>query len=147
VKPVLQALVLAERIYQDISGKKIIAGTFHGIVIRRGPPIKEETDDEGTVVRRTIRGGTDGGSPYAYVSLTDVCDNTQLCLQFVNLTKNEVMFKQDITVRCADRLQTVEIVAALPTLRVPEAGTYAFEIVCEEEIIGSHRLIAKEAAN
>ncbi len=144
MKPVLQALVLAERVYQDISGKKIIAGTFHGIVIRSGAPINEETDDEGNVVRRTILGGTDGGSPYAYISLTDVCDNTQLCLQFVNLTKNAVMFKQDITVRSTARLRTGEIVAALPPLTVPEAGTYAFEIVCEDEIIGSHRLIANE---
>jgi len=36
VKPVLQALPLADRIYQDTTGKHIIAGTFNRMVFVKG---------------------------------------------------------------------------------------------------------------
>jgi hypothetical protein len=84
------------------------------------------------------------GSPYVYISLTDVFGNPRLALQFVNLSKNVVLFGTDIEVSCDDRLGTVEVVLALPPLSVQEEGTYAFEVVCEGEILGSHRITARE---
>ncbi len=140
MKPVLQALVLAERIYETTSGQKIIAGTFNCIKLRKQQPPEEATDAGGRQVY-LVQGGTPG-SPYAYISLTDVCDNTKLDLQFVSLTRNKVLFETGMMVNADNRLQTVEIIAALPRLVVPEPGTYAFEIVCEGEIIGSHRIVA-----
>ena len=85
-----------------------------------------------------------GGSPYAYVSLTDVCENTLLQVQFVNLTKNAVLFSKEVTVNCPDRLATVELVLPLPPLPVHEPGIYAFEVVCEGDILGSCRIKAEE---
>ena len=83
------------------------------------------------------------GSPYAYLSLTDVCDNTVLSVQFTYLTKNEVLFKTDLQIGCKDRLGTVEIVLPLPPLPVQQAGTYTLEVVCEGEIIGSSEIRRK----
>ena len=143
MKPVLQALVLAEHVYQDVTGKKIIAGTFNQILFRRQPPIREVALPDGRTAKQMF-GGMQGGSPYVYISLTDVCDKTKLILQFVNLTKNAVLFGTEIDVACDDRLGTVEVVLALPALPVQEEGTYAFEVVCEGEILGSHRVIAGE---
>ena len=143
MKPVLQALVLAERVYQDVSGKKIIAGTFNRVRFIRKPPIREVERPNGTK-ETLIPGGLHGGSPYAYISLTDVGQNTVLLLQFVNLTKNVVLFGKQLTVDCKDRLATVELVLALPPLRITEEGVYAFEIVCEQEILGSCRIHATE---
>jgi hypothetical protein len=143
VKPVLQALVLAERVYEDKGGQKIIAGTFNGFRFSRSSPVQEVVGPDG-VRRKTVKGGVDVGSPWAYLSLTDVWDDTKLEFQFVSLTKNQVIFRTELLVQCDDRLATVEIVVPLPKLNVPESGIYAFEVLCEGEIIGSHRIIAEE---
>jgi hypothetical protein len=143
VKPVLQALVLAEHVYTDLSGRKIVAGTFNGVSFSRKPLIREVQQPDGTKTH-LMPGGMHGGSPYAYISLTDVGENTVLLFQFVNLTKNAVLFMNQLTVDCKDRLATVELVLPLPPLGISEEGVYAFEVVCEGEILGSSRIIAKE---
>jgi hypothetical protein len=139
VKPVLQALVLAERVWRTEDGRFIIAGTFQGIGIRKPQPPKDSKEASGP----EIISGNVPGSPYAYISLTDVCDGTKLELQFVSLTRNKVLFEQEITIESKDRLRVVEVLAALPPIRVPEPGVYAFEVVCEGEILGSSRISAR----
>jgi hypothetical protein len=141
VKPVLQALVLAEHVYEDkLSGKKIIAGTFNRLVMSKTPPIREVETPDGAKQTLVRSGGS--GAPYAYISFTDVCDSTECELQFVSLTRNQVIFRNSVVIQCDDRLRTIEIIAPLPRLPIPEPGVYAFEIVCEGEVIGSHRIIA-----
>jgi hypothetical protein len=143
VKPVLQALVLAERVYQDITGKKIIAGTFNRVGFTLQPPVREVELPDGSK-QIQIPGGMHGGSPYGYISLVDVCKGTRLLLQFVNLTKNAVLFGTELTVNSDDRLQAIELVVPLPPLPIQEPGIYAFEVVCEGEILGSYRITAEE---
>jgi hypothetical protein len=143
VKPVLQALVLAEHVYQDVTGKKIIAGTFNKLSFSRRNLAKEVEQPDGTK-QTLVPGGVHGGSPYAYVSLTDASDGTKLLLQFVNLSRNLVLFKSEATLTGVERLATTELVFPLPILPVVEPGAYAFEIVCEGEILGSYRITAEE---
>jgi hypothetical protein len=138
VKPVLQALVLAERIWHTDDGRQIIAGTFNAVVIQPVP----EPPTTSTSEPRIAKGGIPG-TPSAYISLTDVCDGTKLLLQFVSLTRNQVLFEKEIEVKCKDRLAVIEIVVPLPQLPMHGPGVYAFEIVCEGEVIGSSRIIAK----
>lgn len=142
VIPVLQALILCERIYETVNGQKVIAGTFNLVTIGDSAnSVTTESDVHGNQVK-AVRGGQ-AGSIHVYISLTDVCDKTKLELQFVSLTSNKVLFGQSLQIDCKDRLETVEIVSALPPLSIPEPGVYAFEVVCEGEVIGSHRIIAK----
>ncbi len=143
MKPVLQALVLAEHVYEDKSGKKIIAGTFNSVHFSKKPSALDVNFPDGTKGNAML-GGVNAGSPYAYISMTDLCDGTELTLQFVNLGKNEVLFSTKITADGNARLGTTEIVAPLPSLPIAEEGTYAFEILCEDEILGSHRITAVE---
>jgi hypothetical protein len=144
VKPVLQALVLAERVYTDITGKKIIAGTFNRVLFKHNVPFVQEAVTPDGIVRQAVPGGLHSGSPCLYMSLTDVADKTEISIQFLSLKRNEVFFEANLPLACDDHLKTIEIVAPLPPLRFPEAGTYAFEVVCEGEIIGSHRIVAEE---
>jgi hypothetical protein len=142
VKPVLQALVVADHVYQDVSGKKIIAGTFNTFKFSRKPPMTEVQAPDGT--RQTVvRGGMQGGAPFAYVSLTDVCDGTRLQLQFVNLTRNAVLFGNDVTITNTNRLTSVELVFPLPRLPIQESGVYALELLCDGDILGSYRITAE----
>jgi len=143
VKPVLQALVLAEHVYQDVTGKKVIAGTFNHVRIVRTPVVKEAELPNGNK-QVFVPGGIQCGSPYAYISLTDVCDGTKIQLQFVNLSKNAVIFGTEVAIESDNRLRTIEIVAPLPPLPIQEAGVYAFEVVCAGVILGSHRVTAEE---
>ena len=141
--PVLQALLLAENVWKTIDGRHIIAGTFNAIMFTRKENLSKEVESEDGQKVRLIKGGR-RGSPYAFLSLTDVCEDTTLQLQFVSLNKNEVLFRTEIRLQSVNRLATYEIPIELPELNVPEAGTYAFEVVCEGELIGSRRIVAKE---
>lgn len=146
VKPVLQALVLAERVYEDKSGKKIIAGTFNTIFFGRIKTIETEWPDGSK--RELVPGGTDIGSPSLYISLTDVVDGTEISLQFVNVSKNQVVFGTGFKLVCKDRLATVEIIAPLPPFSrfLKEEGVYSIDVVWKDEILGFHRIVAKTTA-
>jgi hypothetical protein len=143
MKPILQALVLAERIYQDISGKKIIAGTFNQLLIGT-IPIPAEKNPDGTE-KRVLPGGIDPGCPHAYISLTDVVNGTEITLQMVNVSKNQVLFQTVLGIEVQDRLATVEIIAPLPPMStfIREVGTYSLDVLWRNEILGSHRLVVR----
>lgn len=140
MKPVLQALVLAEHVYEDKSGKKIIAGTFHQVMFGVPAVLEVEGSDGGK--RQQLVGSVHAGSPYVYLSLTDVCDGTKIRLQFVNLSKNTVLLETAMSLNCQNRLVTIELVLPLPPLPITEAGTYSLEVLSEDTILGSHRVIA-----
>jgi hypothetical protein len=144
VKPILQALVVADHVYQDQqTGKKIICGTFTTFRFSRRPPMKELQKPDGT--KQTVfAGGMHSGSPYAYVCLTDVCDGTRLQLRFVSLTQNLVLFGTEAVLNGVDRLSTVEMIFPLPPLPIQEPGDFALELVCENDILGSWRITAEE---
>lgn len=141
MKPVLQALVLAERVYQDVSGKKIIAGTFNRILVGQ-KPVREIPDGTNPTL---IPGGTDPGCPWVYASLTDVIDGSEIVVQFVNITKNKVEFGTKLKLVSNDRLATVELMLPLPpfSIMAREVGTFSLDIVWQDEILGSHRVIVQ----
>jgi len=144
MKPVLQSLVLAERVYEEKSGKKIIAGTFNGLLIGKIPLVQIELQNGSKV--RMIPGGTDSGCPSLYISITDVVDGTELRLDVSNVSKNMVLFSTNFKIQQSDRLATVEIIAPLPPFRsyIRESGVFSFDLIWQGEILGSHRLMVKE---
>ncbi len=143
MKPVLQALVLADRVYEDKSGKKIIAGTFTHYWFSKAPAYKDVEQPDGTK-RRIIAGGLQAGSPWVYLSLTDVVDGTKLLLQFINIGEQKTLFGTEISLACKDRLATVEVGMPLPMLPISGKGIYAFEVLWQNELLGSYRIIADE---
>jgi hypothetical protein len=143
VVPVLQALLLAEKVWKTADGQHIIAGTFNSVNLIKKASLSRTIEAEDGQKIRIMRGGQ-SGAPYAYLSLTDVCDDTILLLQFVSLRLNKVFFQTGVKIASKDRLATVEIVVALPLLELPGPGIYSFEVICEGELIGSHRIVAKE---
>jgi len=134
--------VVADHVYEDKTGKKIIAGTFNTFCFSKKPPVQKLDRPDGTK-QQVLLGGMQAGSPFAYLSLTDVCEGTRLKLQFVDLTRNLVLFGTEVTIKEVGRLSTIELVFPLPRLPIREAGTYALEVVCEGEILGSYRITGK----
>lgn len=142
VVPVLQALILAEKVWKTAEGQHIIAGTFNSIILEKERIAQTVEDNDGRQL--TLLRGGQAGAPYAYLSLTDVCDDTKLLLQFVSLSRNHVIVQTGVQIKSKNRLATVEIVIPLPMLPLPGPGVYAFEVVCEGELIGSHKIVATE---
>jgi len=142
VKPLLQALLLADRVYRDATGKHIIAGTFNKMVfVKRGA--RPRTVEIGGEEKQFIPGGVQVGSPYVYISLTELRGKIQCVLRYVNLEQDKALFETQFAIESSDPLQTVELVLPMPTLPVV-AGVHALELLCDDEPIGSYRVIVEE---
>ncbi len=144
MKPVLQALVVAERIYEVKGGRKVICGTFNSILIsERDNKIVDRPD--GTKAK-LLAGGDDMGCPWVYVNLTDVVAGTKIGLEMVNVSKNIAIFGSSFEITEARRLGTVELALPLPHPRewAKEPGTFSLDLTWEGEILGSHRLVVAQ---
>ena len=147
-KPVLQALVLADQLYQDKdTGKMVIAGTFTRYIVS---PQERETEvaevgKENEESERIPQIGNmpiigKSSSPFVYICLTDVRGEANLELRYVDLTDNTALMKADLNVRCKDPLQAVELKVPLPQLPCPHFGAYALELLYDDELLGSWRV-------
>ncbi|MDX1967544.1 MAG: hypothetical protein SFV23_10260 [Planctomycetaceae bacterium] len=137
--PVLQALLLADHVYQDRStGKHVICGVFSEL--RFIPPSAggglPHTPGTPIPVHKTIR----AGSPYLYMSFTDVHGQKAFELRYVDLRDNTTLFSTKFQIDCPDPLATVEVSLPLPALPAPHAGVYALELLYDDVLLGSHRV-------
>lgn len=172
--PVLQAMLLADQIYQDRStGKYVICGIFSAIhfVPKEGSGATGSSGQPASGDGPSANGGSSGsgssgdasttdpapghstnlpfarllraGSPHAYISLTELRGQRRLELRFVDLKENTVLFSVGFDVTSRDPLETVQITIPLPTLPIAHAGVFVLELLCDGELLGSHRVIAK----
>lgn len=145
--PILQALLIADQVYEDnTTHKKVICGVFHSVFIMKGPPqINEEEDGTKSVSVdiKDINQYRSAGSPFCYISLTELRGEKTLELRLVNLATYNPLFKAEITVKRDDPVETLELVIPLPKLSIQDVGVYAFELICDDTLLGSHRITAK----
>jgi hypothetical protein len=144
VKPVLQALLLADQVYQDkLSSKTIVAGIFGTIAILKKNPTPEAGTNAGPrlIDPREFRRA---GSPSCYISLTSVRGTLPLELRYVDLADNSVLMTLTFEISNTDPLKTFELIVPIPPLPVPHGGSYVLELLTENELIGSHRLSVVE---
>jgi hypothetical protein len=164
--PVLQALLVADQIYQDqTTGKFVICGIFGTIFFIPHENQTQETpsrdaEGHGDNGRGQGASGQSGmqqpaqqqmplnrflraGSPSAYVSLTEINGQRSFELRYVDLNQNNVLFTFEFKVDCRNPLETVQLTLPLPVLPVPHEGVFALELVCEGELLGSHRILTK----
>ncbi|MDB5344349.1 MAG: hypothetical protein JWP89_2726 [Schlesneria sp.] len=145
--PLLQALLVADHVYRDSpSGKHVVCGIFNTAmfiprqVTRESPEKPDEPAEEMEVsITKLVR----AGSPFAYVSLTELQGELELELRYVALVDDSVLFKTNFRVRCDDPIRTVEFALRLPELpRInDEESTYALELVCENHLLGAFRIL------
>ena len=145
MKPVLQSLLLADKIYEDkSSGKKVLAGIFNRLLLVPGSGPLRTKDDAGNEILR-IPGGLEPGSPSAYFSITDFQGTAPFVLRYVDLRDSKILLQTGMEITCKDPLATVEVVVPMPVLPRPHKGVYALELLCENEPIGSVRIVVEEA--
>jgi hypothetical protein len=146
VKPVLQALLIADHVYSDaITGKKIVAGIFHRLWFKR-PQGPDEQPDAAKSVIQVGSSGHRAGSPFCYISLTEVHGEQHFELRFVDLGSDTIVFGTRFAFKSENPLQTIEQILPLPMLPAAKAGVFAFELLWNGEQLGSHRIIVDEIA-
>lgn len=146
--PVLQALLLADYVYQDGPSQKfIICGVFSVLhVFQNQQPIARTEQAEGRrVVEVPVASVLRAGSPWVYISLTEIQGTRAFELRFVDLSDNSVSFQTSFELTCDDPLQTIQIKMPLPPLPTSHAGTFALELLCDDELVGLHRVLVKQA--
>lgn len=129
VKPVLQALILADYCYVDRdTGKKVLAGIFDRFTVTGFPARAQQCG-------------------WIYVSLTDVQGQVPISFQQVDLNDNKVLFKTDPrNVSAASPLDSVDIIVRLDQLLFPHEGVYALEVWCGDELVGAKRVYAEKVS-
>ncbi len=153
-KPLLQALVLAEHVHQDKrTGNWIIAGTFNRLcVLRRATP-QENVLHAAEEAKQPVEGFRKlhqseihkVGSPWVYISLTEVYGTIPLELRYVDLSNSMAMLRVEFSARASSPLETVQMGVLLPPLPAPHPGVYALELLSNDELIGSHRVTVVES--
>ena len=142
-KPILQAILVADHIYTDkMSGKNIVAGIFHDLYFFDPQQLQQLTESGKAPL--PFAPGQRSGSPYAYVSLTEVHGNQQFQLRYVNVANEKLHFDCNLDVQCKDPLATVELIVPLPALPANEPGAFALELLWKGEPLGSFRIAVKQ---
>jgi hypothetical protein len=149
-RPVLQAMVLADHVYQDrATGKMVIAGTFGTVFVGSVNVSRDEGDrtdeaERGESKPLVIRGPiSQVGSPYLYLALVEVHGEVPLTLKFVDLSDANVLFEGQLSVTSTDPIGVAEIALPMPPLPVHKLGTYSLDLLYDAEILGSWRVIVK----
>ncbi len=143
-RPVLQAMVLADHVYQDrLTGKFVIAGTFSTIFL--GEIKLELSTAEGEAQKMASRVPlTQMGSPYLYLALVEVHGHTPLALKLVDLSDASVLFEVQVVVASTDPVAVAEYILPMPPLPVHKVATYSLDLLYEGEILGSWRIVTKK---
>ena len=145
MKPHLQSLILANRVFQDKdSNQFVISGTFNRLFVRQNPPTEVEATIKSPSEPRTVSINQlrAAGSPWLFFSLTDIVGKVPCSIRFVFLKDNNVLFSADFAIESADRLATLEHRLELPQLPIVGLGQYALEFLAHDEMIGSLRIMA-----
>ncbi len=143
MKPVLQAILLADHVYVDKgTGKHVVAGVFD----RLSFVPKKRMEEAELAKENVVLGGMQAGSPWAFLSITDVRGEQEFALRYVFLDDDQVIFQTKFTIKSEDPLKTYRVVAPLPPLPSRRAGTFALEVVWNDEPIGTYRVMVAEAS-
>ena len=76
--------------------------------------------------------------------MTSVRGTQNFSIRYVFLNDDKVLFAISFQVNCQDPLETVQLIVPLPSLPIIEAGTYALELLCDDEPLGAFRITAEE---
>lgn len=109
-----------------------------------GPGIRPEQTPPPPRVQ-PIQNLMQAGSPFLYFSVTELKERRKFEVRYVDLFDNRVLFQTDVQIECDDPLKTIEVSLALPRLPLSalEERVYAIEVLCEGNLLGFQRVLAR----
>lgn len=125
-EPRLGALLLADHIYRDeVSGKHVIAGTFHQLNVAAFP----------ITFARTIG---------VYLAFRGCAGKATIDLDFVEAASGEILMRsRAMEIVCDDPGRSVELALEVPPLPLPRAGQYLFRLTVNGHVLGEAALWAQ----
>lgn len=142
--PILQALLIADHVYRDTSGKHVICGVFSTVAYRPQVEVQAEEkpiDWDGRKAVEIPAGSVERvGSPFVFIGLSNISGPTTLELRYVDLENYESIFATKLKIDCNDRLTMVQASFPLPPLPTPHEGVYSLELLHEGVLLGAHRV-------
>lgn len=105
------------------------------------------TGEPGAPTTRTqpIQNLMQAGSPYVYFSVTELSSRKVFEVRYVDLHENRSLFQAEVPIECDDPLKTIEVSLPLPRLPLValQERVYGLEILCEGQLLGTHRVLAR----
>jgi hypothetical protein len=118
--PTLVTLLLCDQVIDDkLSNKKSAIGIFNTILVGKLP-----TDIHQMVI---------------LASLTEIVGRIEVELRLVRDTDNVVIFSGSGGIEAPDPLAVVDLLFAMPGLRIADPGQYAFEMLVAGQLLGRRR--------
>ncbi len=124
LKPVIQSLWLADDATQDESGKVTIHGLFDLIEVEE--PAREFTS-----------------GAYLFFALREIHGSTTITLRYTHVDSDRLVLERSQTIPADSPLETVDVAIPLPSIPVPEEGSYMWELFWGEDALGSLRCEAR----
>ncbi len=99
--------------------------------------------------QQPIQNLVQAGSPYVYFSITEMTGRKRFEVRYVDLHSNRSLFQAEVPIECDDPLKTIEVSMPLPRLPLValEERSYALEVLCDGQLLGSHRVLARITPN
>lgn len=116
----------------------IICGTFTTMLLQR-PQAPIPAGESRTVPADRVQ---QAGSPYAYLRLNGIREQTTLELNYVDLSDQKVLFSGTIDLKPVGPLESLELNVPLPPLPHPHAGSYSLDVLWKDELLGQWRVEA-----
>jgi hypothetical protein len=118
--PTVVSFLICDQVIDDkLSNKKSAIGIFNTILVPKMPT---------SIHQMAI-----------LASVTEIAGRAELEIRLIRDTDNQVLFSGKGAVEAPNPLAVVDLLFAMQGLRIPEAGQYAFELLCNSEILGRRR--------
>lgn len=118
--PTVVSILICDQIIDDkLTHKKSAIGLFNMVLVPRVP----------VQIQQMI----------VLVTLTEITAHTPLELRLANDSDNEVIFSTRGVVEAPNPLAMVDLVFGLRGVELPQAGPYAFEVLCNSELLSRRR--------
>ena len=120
VAPTLVSILICDQVIDDkLTNKKSAIGLFNMVLVGEFPA---------RIVQMNV-----------LASLTEITGKTPLELRLVRDADDQVLFGTKGQVEAPTPLATVDLLFNLQGIQIPAAGQYAFELLCEGELLGRRR--------
>jgi len=126
-KPVLQAFIIADDVYQGVNHRKFtIVGTFNMITSVKFP----------TMYQKPTK---------AYINIAELRNDAEITLRYVDLKDLSVLFESPkFPVKKASNNRNIEVIIDIPPLPIPHPGTFHLELWIKDDLLSIAKIIVEE---
>ena len=126
-KPVLQAFILADDIYQGVNHRKFsIIGTFNMISTSVFPSMFHKPTK-------------------AYINIAELLNDAEITLRYVDLEDLSVLFESPkFPVKKAMNHRNIEVIIDIPPFPIPHPGVYHLELWVDDALLSIAKVIVEK---